>query len=109
MFSPIYVSDYYMGGFLTSGVEGDHSHTRWRIKVTFHTSSAHVVPACFGQWAEIEMCQCQMNKRSESERGRGQLRPNTERMRAEQRSDLEDDITQFYDDVVTLILKSQRS
>lgn len=61
------------------------------------------------KWAEIEMCQCQMNKRSESERSRGQLQPNTDGMRAEQRSDLEDDITQFYDDVVTLILKSQSS
>lgn len=33
--------NYYMGGFLTSGVKRDRSHTHWRTKVTFHTSSVH--------------------------------------------------------------------
>lgn len=59
------------------------------------------------KWAEKEMCQWQMNKRSELVRSQVQLQPNKDGMRAEQRSDLEDDITQFYDYVVMLILKSQ--
>lgn len=70
---------------------------RWR----FTPVARSVLPAWFWFWSgqKKEMCQWQMNKRSQLVRSRGQLQPNEDGMRAEQRSDL--------DHVVMLILKSK--
>lgn len=49
------------------------------------------------------MSQCHMNKSSELVRRRDQLQPNMDGKRAQQRSDLEDSMTQFHDYAVELI------
>lgn len=94
-----------MGGFLTPGVEREASHTHWSIKGTFHTSNAPAL-TCFSWFLsgqKKKMSQCHMNKSSELVRRRDQLQPNMDGKRAQQRSDLQDSVTQFHDYAVELI------